>query len=121
MKRIVLVAAFACLTALPAVAQTPAATSAQAPAAQTAPAPAQPLSATLKSMWDGLKLNLVQSAEKVPEADYGFQPTKEVMTFGQLLAHVANSWYLVPAPAAKARTTPTRKTSRRPARRRPTS
>jgi uncharacterized damage-inducible protein DinB len=65
------------------------------PAAQTAPAtpPAQPLSATLKSMWDGLKLNLVQSAEKMPEADYGFQPTPEVMTFGQLVAHVANSSY----------------------------
>jgi uncharacterized damage-inducible protein DinB len=42
-------------------------------------------------MWDGLKLNLVQSAEKMPEADYGFQPTKDVMTYGQLLAHVANS------------------------------
>ena len=100
MKRIVLVAAFACLTALPAVAQTPAAAAAQAPAAQAATAtpPAQPLSATLKSMWDGLKLNLVQSAEKMPEADYGFQPTKEVMTFGQLLAHVANSSYLVLRP-----------------------
>jgi hypothetical protein len=71
MKRIVLAAAFAGLIALPVVAQTPASTPAQAPAAQAAPAtpPAQPLRATLKSMWDGLKLNLVQSAEKMPEAD----------------------------------------------------
>jgi len=93
MKRIVLAAAFACLIALPAVAQTPAAAPAQAPAAQAAPAtpPAHPLSATLKSMWDGLKLNLVQSAEKMPEADYAFQPTKDVRTFGQMIAHVANS------------------------------
>ena len=93
MKRIVAVAAFACLLALPAFAQTPAAAPAQAPAAQAAPPtpPAQPLSATLKSMWDTLRLNLVQSAEKMPEADYGFQPTKDVMTYGQLLAHVANS------------------------------
>ena len=93
MKRIVLVAAFACLIALPALAQAPAAAPAQAPSAQTAPAtpPAQPLSATLKSMWDGLKLNLVQSADKMPEADFGFQPTKEVRTFGQMIAHVANS------------------------------
>jgi uncharacterized damage-inducible protein DinB len=93
MKRIVLAAAFACLTALPVVAQTPAAAPAQVPAAQATPAtpPAQPLSATLKSMWDGLKLNLVQSAEKMPEADYGFQPTKDVRTFGQMIAHVANS------------------------------
>jgi uncharacterized damage-inducible protein DinB len=93
MKRMVALAAFACLVALPVFAQTPAAASAQAPAAQSAPPapPAEPLSATLKSMWDGLKLNLVQSAEKMPEADYGFQPTKDVRTFGQMIAHVANS------------------------------
>jgi uncharacterized damage-inducible protein DinB len=95
MKRVVILAVFTCLLAVPSFAQAPAAASTQAPAAQAAPAtpPAQPLSATLKSMWDGLKLNLVQSADKMPEADYGFQPTKDVMTFGQLLAHVANSSY----------------------------
>jgi len=90
MKRVAAVAALASLLALPVLAQTTPAAPAQAPAAQATP-PAQPLSATLKSMWDGLKLNLVQSAEKMPEADYGFQPTKDVMTFGQLLTHVANS------------------------------
>ena len=95
MKRVVVMAAIACLFTVPALAQAPTAAPAQAAGAQAAPAtpPAQPLSATLKSMWDGLKLNLVQSAEKMPEAEYGFQPTKEVMTFGQLLAHVANSSY----------------------------
>jgi len=95
MKRVVVMAAIACLFTVPALAQAPVAAPAQAAGAQAAPAtpPAQPLSATLKSMWDGLKLNLVQSAEKMPEAEYGFQPTKEVMTFGQLLAHVANSSY----------------------------
>jgi uncharacterized damage-inducible protein DinB len=93
MKHVVAAAVFACLLVLPAFAQTPAAPAAQAPAAQAAPAtpPAQPLSATLKGMWDGIKLNLVQSAEKMPEADFGFQPTKDVRTFGQLIAHVANS------------------------------
>jgi uncharacterized damage-inducible protein DinB len=96
MKRLVALAALACLIAVPALARNPAAEPAQAPAAQAAQAapatpPAQPLSATLKGMWDGLKLNLVQSAEKMPEADYGFQPTKEVRTFGQMIAHVANS------------------------------
>ena len=97
MRHLVALAALACLTVAPAHAQSqaaaPAQAPAQAPAAQAAPAtpPAQPLSATLKSMWDGLKLNLVQSAEKMPEADYGFQPTKEVRTFGQMIAHVANS------------------------------
>jgi uncharacterized damage-inducible protein DinB len=93
MKRTVAVAAFACLFALPVFTQPQAAPAAQAPAAQAAPAtpPAQPLGATLKSMWDGVKLNLVQSAEKMPEADYGFRPTPEVRTFGQMIAHVANS------------------------------
>src|SRR5512137_362837 len=93
MKRVVALTLFACLTAMPAFAQAPASAPAQAPAAQAAPAtpPAEPLSATLKSMWDGLKLNLVQSAEKMPEADFAFQPTNDVMTFGQLLAQVANS------------------------------
>ena len=95
MKHIVAMAAFACLLAVPVSAQAPPAAPAQAPAAQAAPPvpPAQPLSASLKSMWDTLRLNLVQSAEKMPEADYGFQPAKEVMTYGQLLAHVANSSY----------------------------
>ena len=93
MKRVFALLALACFVAVPAFAQAPAAASAQAPAAQAAPAapPAQPLSATLKGMWDGLKLNLVQSADKMPEADFAFQPTREVMTYGQLLAHVANS------------------------------
>ena len=93
MKRVFALLALACFVAVPAFAQAPAAAPAQAPAAQAAPAapPAQPLSATLKGMWDGLKLNLVQSADKMPEADFAFQPTREVMTYGQLLAHVANS------------------------------
>jgi uncharacterized damage-inducible protein DinB len=90
MRHLVALASLACLTAVPALAQSPAAPPAQAAAAPAA-APAQPLSATLKAMWDGLRLNLVQSAEKMPEADYGFQPTKEVRTFGQMVAHVANS------------------------------
>ena len=93
MKRVVAMAAIACLFTVPALAQAPGAAPVQAAAAQAAPAapPAQPLSATLKSMWDGLKLNLVQSAEKMSEADYAFQPTKDVRTFGQMVAHVANS------------------------------
>jgi uncharacterized damage-inducible protein DinB len=92
MKRAFVLIALVCL-AVPAFAQAPVAAPAQAPAAQASPAtpPAQPLSATLKGLWDTLKLNLVQSAEKMPEADYAFQPTKDVMTYGQLLAHVANS------------------------------
>lgn len=41
--------------------------------------------------YGGSKANLVAEAEKMPEADFGFQPGSmpEVRTFGQLFAHVA--------------------------------
>ena len=93
MTRECVIAAVALMLAVPSFAQAPAQVPAAAPVAQAAPAapPANPLSATLKSMWDGLKLNLVQSADKMSEADFAFQPTKEVRTFGQLVAHVAAS------------------------------
>jgi uncharacterized damage-inducible protein DinB len=93
MTRACVIVAVAVMLAVPSFAQSPAQAPAAAPVAQAAPAvpPAHPLSATLKTLWDGLKLNLVQSADKMPEADFAFQPTKEVKTFGQILAHVANS------------------------------
>src|SRR5688572_11819518 len=37
--------------------------------------------------------NLVESAEKMPEADYGFQATKETRTFGAFVGHTVNSAY----------------------------
>jgi uncharacterized damage-inducible protein DinB len=83
MKRILYVAVLACLVALPALAQPPA-----APAG-----PTDPLSRVLFGMYNIIKLNVTQSADKMPEADFGYQPTKEVRTFGQMLAHVANSNY----------------------------
>jgi uncharacterized damage-inducible protein DinB len=94
MKRIVLAVACACVTALPAPAQTPVAAPA-APAAQAAaPAgPTEPLSRVLFGGYNAQKMNLTQSAEKVSEADYAFQPTKDVRTFGQMLAHVANTQF----------------------------
>jgi uncharacterized damage-inducible protein DinB len=93
MTRVCVIAAVAVMLAVPSFAQAPAPVPAAAPVAQAAPVapPANPLSATLKTLWDGLKLNLVQSADKMPDADFAFQATKEVKTFGQILAHVANS------------------------------
>jgi uncharacterized damage-inducible protein DinB len=88
MKRILAVAVLALLVAVPVVAQT------AAPAAQAAPAgPTDPLSRVLYGQYNTQKLNLTQTAEKVSEADYAFQPTKEVMTFGVLLAHIANTQF----------------------------
>lgn len=65
--------------------------------AQTpAPAPAaQPqtvtLSAGLKRSWDGIKRNVSEAAEKMPEANYSFKPTPDVRSFGEMVAHIATS------------------------------
>lgn len=80
------------LVSLPVSAQdaktpTPAATGA-APAA--API-ANPAIAGLKWPWTRVKDISVRAAEKMPEALYGFQPTPEVRTFGQLVGHLADS------------------------------
>ena len=82
MKRVLTVLAVAVLLAVPAFAQT------AAPAG-----PSDPLSKVIFSSYNTQKLNLTQSAEKVSEADFAFQPTKEVKTFGQILAHVANTQF----------------------------
>lgn len=53
-----------------------------------------PLSASLKRMWDGMKRNISESADKMPAGDYGFRPVgvvEEVRTFGQFLAHVGGA------------------------------
>jgi uncharacterized damage-inducible protein DinB len=36
---------------------------------------------------------VLAAAEQMPEADYGFKPTPEVRSFGQLLGHVANAQF----------------------------
>jgi hypothetical protein len=58
-----------------------------APPAQTA----NPLSTELKQSYTGIKNNLTKMAEKMPEEHYSFKPTADIRTFGQLIAHVADS------------------------------
>jgi hypothetical protein len=58
-----------------------------------APGPAaQPvgLAAGLQAAYARIKGLVTASAEKMPEADYGFKPTAEIRNYGQLWAHVAN-------------------------------
>ena len=43
--------------------------------------------------WAGAKLNIVESADQMPEANYSFKPVDTVRTFGQIVAHVADSNY----------------------------
>ena len=83
MKRLLILVLLLGIGAAPALAQAPAA----------AGAAADPLSRAVKSMWDGVKRNVAESAAKVSEENLAFKPTPEVRSFGQLLGHIANSAY----------------------------
>ena len=58
-----------------------------------------PMVAAIKAQHDMFKGNLVKSAAKVSEADYGFKPTPEVRSFGELVGHVANANFNICAAA----------------------
>jgi uncharacterized damage-inducible protein DinB len=94
MNRALAIVALLMFVAVPLFAQTAAPSKPSSPAQAAAPAgPTEPLSRLLFNSYNTAKLNMMQSAEKVSEADYAFQPTKEVMTFAQMLGHVANSQF----------------------------
>lgn len=64
---------------------------AQAPAA---PAPQKISLATgLQRGYNAVKQNLTEMSTKMSDADYAFQPTKDVRTFGQLMGHAANAQF----------------------------
>ena len=52
------------------------------------------ISQAIRQAWDDAKGNLRQSAELMPEGDYGFKPVDSVRTFGQILAHTAGANYV---------------------------
>ena len=54
----------------------------------------------LTQFYGSIRLNLIETAELVPEADYAFKPTPEVRSIGQLIGHVANSQYFFCSSAA---------------------
>jgi uncharacterized damage-inducible protein DinB len=64
--------------------------------AQTGQPPANPLSTWLRGAYRGNLNNVLRSAEKMPEEDYGLRPgtQPEVRTFGQQVGHLANYNYL---------------------------
>ena len=47
--------------------------------------------AEAKQNHQGVKNNLQRMAEQMPEENYSFKPTPEMRTFGQLMAHVADT------------------------------
>jgi uncharacterized damage-inducible protein DinB len=55
--------------------------------------PANPLVTVSKNIYAIAKTDVLKSAEKVPEDLWSYQPTKDIRTFGQLFAHVADAQY----------------------------
>lgn len=55
--------------------------------AQTAP----PIIGELKQFYTIRKGDLLKAADRMPADAYGFKPTPEIRTFGQLLAHVIDA------------------------------
>jgi uncharacterized damage-inducible protein DinB len=53
-----------------------------------------PLTAWNKYMYGQLFNIVLRSADKMPEANYGFKPTDTVRSYGQILGHVADAQYL---------------------------
>jgi uncharacterized damage-inducible protein DinB len=49
------------------------------------------LSAEAKQAYNGIKNNLTRMADKMPEEHYSFKASPDIRTFGELLAHVADS------------------------------
>ena len=51
------------------------------------------LAAGLVRGYQGLQRNLLEAAEKMPDAEYGFRPTPDIRPFGQLVSDIAISQF----------------------------
>jgi hypothetical protein len=60
-------------------------------AAAHASAQSDPISADAKQDYATVKKVLLKSAEKMPEENYSFRSTPQVRTFGEMIAHIADS------------------------------
>ncbi|MFI5358380.1 MAG: DinB family protein [Opitutales bacterium] len=54
---------------------------------------------TARNVWQPIASYITQSAEDMPADKYGYRPTPEVRSFGQLIGHVAGSQYMFCAAA----------------------
>ncbi len=85
------------LVAVPTFAQAPPPAQ-QPPPPQPAPPPPLDLATAIRNSHNAIKGNLLKSAEKMSEADYGFKPAgimPEVRSYGQFIGHVANANFLL--------------------------
>jgi uncharacterized damage-inducible protein DinB len=60
---------------------------------QSAP-PANPITASEKGFYSFVSGVVIGAAQKMPEENYGFKPTPEVRSFGQIVGHVADAQYM---------------------------
>jgi uncharacterized damage-inducible protein DinB len=49
------------------------------------------LAATAKAMHETIRRNIAEAADAMPAEDFGFKPTPDVRSFGQLVGHVINA------------------------------
>ncbi len=63
--------------------------------AQAQNAAANPLTASVRSIFDDYAKNLVATAQTMPEEKYSFKPTPENMTFGKTIGHIADVDYAI--------------------------
>jgi uncharacterized damage-inducible protein DinB len=56
-------------------------------------APANPLISVSKTVYGITKSNISRSLDKIPDDLWSYQPTKDIRTFGQLFAHIADAQY----------------------------
>lgn len=52
---------------------------------------ADPLSGEVKGAYTGIKNNILKAADKMSEENYAFKATPDVQSFGQRVAHIADS------------------------------
>jgi uncharacterized damage-inducible protein DinB len=58
------------------------------------------LASVAKAMHATIRQNLAQAAEAMPAEEFGFKPTPEVRSFGQLVGHVVNANFFFCSQAA---------------------
>ncbi len=63
--------------------------------AQSAAKDANPVVSSMRNEWKTIAGYIAKAADQMPEADYAFQPTSTVRTFGQLIGHLAGSQNLI--------------------------
>jgi hypothetical protein len=54
-------------------------------------AQSSPMSADAKFWYESIKNILLKSADKMPEENYSFRTTPQVRTFGEMIAHIADT------------------------------